>query len=209
MTPGVPVEDHCGVFFVRRFKDCLAALVPYYDDYGSNATLIFTIHGEVFTDHRTVKWNLRRLARLFCVDLESARQEMARFLHYSQGLPLPLSPSLVLVPLKTRTAVGKNDGCHGYFNPSAVVSFAASGNGKSRSSILLPGDHLLPCLYRPGTVQKRLRDGAIALERHRTALLIPGEPAGPDCKNILEGLARAFLSGLKKDNSGQSPPPER
>lgn len=191
------------------FKDCLAALVPYYEQDGTNATLIFTIPGEVFPDHRTVKWNLRRLARLYSVDLEAVRQNMAAFLHYSQGLPLPLSPNLVLVPLKTRRAVGKNDGCHGYFNPSAVISFAPSVVGKSRSSILLPGGHLLPCYYRPGTVQKRLRDGAIALERHRAALLIPGETAGAECKNLLEELARVFLSGLKKDDPGKPTPPGR
>lgn len=190
---------------MERCKECLAALVPYYDQDGGNATLIFTTGGDVFADHRTVRWNLRRLARLFSVDLEAARRNQGEYLHYSQGLPLPLSPALVLVPLKTRTAYGKNDGCHSYLNPSAVVSLDAVEQGKARSAILLPGEHLLPCHYTLKTVRKRLRDGAIALERHR-AILLPGNGRGtafpPDYKDLLEQLVRAFISGVKKEAGG-------
>lgn len=182
---------------MERFKDRLGALVPYYDEQGGNATLIFTAGGEVLSDRRTLKWNLRRLARLYSVDLEATRGNLREYFHYSQGLPLPLSPSLVLVPLKTRRAVGKNDGCHSYVNPAVIVSLAAAaGGGIERSSILLPGDHLLPCRYTLRTVQKRLRDGATALERHR-ALLRP--PKGPDPDGysaLLKDLARVLLKSF-------------
>lgn len=184
---------------MESYKDRLAALVPYYDQRGGNATLIFTTGGELHTDPRTLKWNLRRLARLYGVDLEATRQNMRAYFHYSQGLPLPLSPQLVLVPLKTRSAVGKNDGCHSYINPSAIVSLAASRSGESRSSLLLPGEHLLPCRYTLRTVQKRLRDGATALERHRALLLSQKERGGGDCYSVLlKELARALLNGFKE-----------
>lgn len=156
---------------MERWKDNLAALVPFYDAEGGNATLIYTETGEVFEDHRTVKWNVRRLARLFCVDLEAARRKQADYLLSRQGVPLPLSPALVLVPLKTRRAVGKNDGCHSYLNPAAVRGLAAVNEGDARSVLTLPGEHLLPCRYTLKTVRRRLRDGAAALERHRDALL--------------------------------------
>lgn len=190
-----------GCNLMERCKDCLAALVPYYDQDGGNATLIFTTGGEVFEDQRTVKWNLRLLARLFSVDLEAARRNQGEYFHYAQGLPLPLSPALVLVPLKTRNAVGKNDGCHSYLNPSAVMSLDAVEQGKARSAILLPGEHLLPCHYTLKTVRKRLRDGAIALERHR-AILLSRNGHGPGYKDLLEQLVRAFISGLKNNAGG-------
>ncbi len=182
---------------MERFKECLSALVPYYDEDGSNATLIFTTAGAVFPDRRTVKWNLRRLARLYSVDLEAARRNQREFFHYRQGLPLPLSAELVLVPLKTRKAVGKNDGCHSYLNPSAIVSAAAAREGAKRSTILLPGEHLLPCLYSVQTVRKRLRDGAIALERHRSVLLSPGCPA-EDFGGLLRELVKALIAGIQE-----------
>lgn len=190
---------------MERWKDCLTALVPYYNQDGGNATLIFTDRGEIFEDRRTVKWNLRRLARLFCVDLEAARRNQGEYLHYRQGLPLPLSPALVLVPLKTRKGVGKNDGCHSYLNPSAVVRLAAADEENVRSIIVLPGELRLPCLYTLKTIRKRLRDGAIALEKHRAALL-PGlsmpEVSSRDYKLLLEKFIHALIAGAKKESGG-------
>ena len=188
---------------MERWKDCLAALVPYYNRDGANATLIYVSSGEVFEDHRTVKWNLRRLARLFSVDLEAVRRNQGEYLHYSQGLPLPLSPSLVLVPLKTREAVGKNDGCHSYVNPSAVVDLLeVKEQGKVRSIIILPGEHRLPCHYTLKTVRKRLRDGAIALERHRATLLrgtASLKISSQDYRKLLEQLVYTLVAGIRQE----------
>ncbi len=189
---------------MERWKECLAALVPYYNHDGGNATLVFTDGGEIFEDHRTVKWNLRRLARLFSVDLEAARRNQVDYLHYCQGLPLPLSPSLVLVPLKTRRAVGKNDGCHSYLNPSAVVELLeAKDQVNVRSLIVLPGDHRIPCHYTLKTVRKRLRDGAIALERHRAALL-PGATishvSSQDYRKFLEQLVYTLVAEIRQES---------
>lgn len=188
---------------MERWKDCLAALVPYYNHDGGNATLIFTCSGDIIEDRRTVKWNLRRLARLFSVDLEAARRNQGEYLHYSQGLPLPLSLNLVLVPLKTRKAVGKNDGCHCYLNPSAVVDLLeAKEQGNVRSIIVLPGEHRIPCHYTLKTVRKRLRDGAIALERHRAALL-PGstipQVSSQDYRKLLEQLVYTLVAGARRE----------
>ena len=189
---------------MERWKDSLSALVPYYNQDGGNATLIFTGSGDIIEDRRTVKWNLRRLARLFSVDLEAARRNQGEFLHYSQGLPLPLSPNLVLVPLKTRQAGGKNDGGHSYLNPSAVVELReAKGEENVRSIIVLPGEHRIPCHYTLKTVRKRLRDGVIALERHRAALL-PGSAISQaslqDYRQLLEQLVCVLSAGIRQES---------
>lgn len=164
---------------MERWKDCLAALVPHYDRNGGNATLVYTTAGDLFEDRRTVRWNLRRLARCFSVDLEAARQKQANFLGRLQGVPLPLSAALVLVPLKTREAVGKNDGCHAYVNPAAVVDSRQCAAGPARALLTLPGGHHIPCLYSSRTVRKRLRDGQIVLERFRAEMLPGVSPRRP------------------------------
>ena len=46
-----------------RWRENLAALLPRYDEDGGNCTRVCTTGGEVIHDRRTVKWNLRRLAR--------------------------------------------------------------------------------------------------------------------------------------------------
>ena len=68
--------------------------------------------------------------------------------------------------------MGKNDARHCYPNPSAVVDLLeAKEQGNIRSIIVLLGEHWILSLHledRPETP----RDGAIALERHRAALLL-------------------------------------
>lgn len=186
---------------MEQWKDCLAALVPFYTQQGGNATLILTDSGGVFEDQRSVKWNLRRLARLFSVDIEVSRRNQREYFHYTQGLPLPLSPGLVLVPLKTRKAVGKNDGCHSYVNPSAVLGLAEGDGGEARSVIVLPGEQRLPCHYTMKTVRKRLRDGIISLEKYGAIML--GSPSivhvsSGDYELFLEKFIHALIGGAKK-----------
>lgn len=186
---------------MKRWKDCLAALVPYYSAEGGNATLICTVDGDVFEDRRTVKWNLRRLARIFSVDLEASRRNQAEYLHYRQGLPLPLSPALVLTPLKTREAVGRNDGCHSYVSLSAVTDLLEEREqGGGRSIVVLTGGHRLPCHYSLKTVRKRLRDSAIVLDRHRATLLPASEISGAanqEYREFLERLVFTLVAGVK------------
>lgn len=149
-----------------KWKESLAALVPYYDADGGNATAVYTIAGARETDRRTIKWNLRRLAKLYCLDLEAARSRYGLFLECGQGVPIPFSPNLVLVPLKVRCVVGKNDGACGYFNPAAVEVAPGANQDNCRSALLLPGGYRISCCYTGKTVKKRLRAGEIVLDRY-------------------------------------------
>ena len=123
------------------WEEELAALVPCYDENGGNATLIYSAGGAVEADRRSVKANLRRLARFYQVDLEAARRRYGQYLGRAQGVPLPFSLSLVLVPVKMRVPVGKNDGADGYVNPGAVQGCLEADPGEEpvRSFLLLKG----------------------------------------------------------------------
>ncbi len=152
---------------MEQVKDRLAALIPCYDRQGGNATLIYTTGGEIIPDRRTVKWNLRRLARLYSVDLQAIRQNYGSYLGCRQGVPLPFSAGLVLVPLKIRSPVGKNDGCYGYINVPAVDSICPDGDCRGRCVIALAGGYSLTCLYTCRTVQNKIRLAKIALDYYR------------------------------------------
>ncbi len=188
---------------MERWKENLAALLPCYDRDGGNATLIYTTKGEVEHDRRTLRWNLQRLARLFCVDLEAARRRHGGYLHCRQGAPLPFSASLVLVALKTRCPVGKNDGSYGYFNPAAIekCEAAAADSAEARSIIALPGGHRVTCFYAPQTVFKRLRLGELLLERFRRELLprsaVPAQPQ-PQARDYQAFLERLVLALVRE-----------
>ncbi len=189
---------------MEQWKDNLAALVPQYDQSGGNATLIYTMEGEVGGDRRTVKWNLRRLARLYCVDLEATRCRFGSYLECRQGVPLPISTVLVLVPLKVRRPVGKNDGCYGYFNPAAVEDVAAGRAGNAGSVIVLKGGYRVDCHYAPRTVSKRLKSGEFVLDRFRRETASCRSTADisvlhPEQWRFLESLFVALVRGAGKD----------
>jgi hypothetical protein len=188
---------------MEQWKDCLAALLPYYSWSGENATLIFTVHGEVIADRRTVKWNLQRLARFYCVDLQAARSYYARLLHCQQGVPLPFSPSLVLVPLKVRPVIGKNDGSCGYINPEAVQACSGTDQGATKCLLRLAGGQTIPSLYTVRTVQRRLQAGRLVAERYRSRLITESIcKDGSELNNLseqrqlLKRLAAALFSSL-------------
>ena len=181
--------------------DKLAALIPYYDQDGSNATLIYRCDGAVDTDKRTVKSNMRRLARQYCIDLSAARKNHGGCLGMVQEAPIPLSASLVLVPLKVRQAIGRNDGCCGYINPGVVLS-CSPAEEKNTTILMLRGEHRVEVLYSRRTVLRRLKAGRYILENYRRQLL-PGEQyahgnefAPPVSAPSLEQILKMFVRAL-------------
>jgi hypothetical protein len=195
-----------------KWKENLAALVPFYDTDGGNATALYTLEGLRETDRRTIKWNLRRLAKLYCLDLEAARSRYGRYLECGQGTPIPFSPNLVLVPLKVRQVTGKNDGACGYFNPAAVEVAPGAEKDRGRSSLLLPGGYRILCSYAVKTVKKRLKAGEIVLDRYSRESYsgaTSGKPGAPldNCfllERILVSAVREIARRDKGDKSGSS-----
>lgn len=200
-------KDSC----LEIWRDELAALLPHYAADGGNCTLICTTGGEVIHDSRTVKWNLRRLARSYSLDLEAIRCNYGRYLGLSQGVPLPLSPSLILVPLKLRRPVGRHDGSCGYLNCLAVEELSAAGPQRCR--LLLRGNHRLDCLYSELTARKRLKAGEILGDCLRGELeraFAAGGTASPGLPRewwaLLESLVQAMLASREKNGTRRQVP---
>lgn len=181
-----------------HWKEQLAAMVPYYAQDGGNATLIYYGNGEVKEDRRTLKWNLRRLARNFSVDLEAARLNYGRYLDWRQGVPLPFSLSLVMTPLKMRQAFGKNDGCYGYINACAVEDCLPEPGEKSGCLLCLEGGHRLSCLFSLRTTRQKLNAARLVLERYRVENNPASRLADHDPLPGLPAEWRALLGQLLK-----------
>ncbi len=153
-----------------KFEDCrdtIAALVPFYDEGGGNATRIYTVSGEVIEDSRTLRWVIKKIARVFAADLEALRHNYGSYLSLSQGVPLPFSDKLVMVPLKLRRVISENDGAGGYINMCAVEKVEDYIDDEIyKSRIHLTGDRVIPCIFARKTVERRLRSGEHARERY-------------------------------------------
>lgn len=150
---------------MKRWEKNLAALVPYYSPSGGNCTQIYYQSGQVEEDKRTVKWNLRRLARSYCIDPEASRKLYGAYIMRHNDVPLPLSDSLILVSLKVRKVIGRNDGSNGYFNLSAIGEIKANNGGRKGTTVVLPGNISIISYFSKRTVEKRLKEGELIRER--------------------------------------------
>jgi hypothetical protein len=93
----------------------IAAMLPVYD--GGNVTRLITNSGEQIIKKRTCKTVLKRLARLYGVDLPAVRQLYRKPLNKKLSIPIPLGMDILLIPLKFREKpLGANDGTLGYVN---------------------------------------------------------------------------------------------
>ena len=113
---------------------------------------------------------LKGMVKYYDAGLAMLRENYGNYLGCSQAVPFPLTPRLVLVAVKTRTALNPKDGATGYVNLCDVKEIVAvetdTGSESVKCRILLNGGHSLPCLYSTGTIEKRLKYGRLALERH-------------------------------------------
>ena len=195
----------------ENYRDTIAALVPFYDDGGGNATRIYTVSGEVMDDRRTMRWAIRKVARVFAADLEVLRKNYGNYLSLSQGVPLPFSDKLVLVPLKLRRVIGENDGAVGYVNVLAAEKVEDhpdpdkdkekdnekdNEKDKFKSIIHLTGNQAIPCFFTRKTAERRLRTGWFARER----LLYSN--------NLQLDKSLSCGSGMVKENGGGEVSPE-
>lgn len=97
------------------FNNGLTALLPVYDD--GNVTRVFTHNGEQALVRKTCKTVLKNLARFYGVDLAATRSYYGRIINKKQGVPIPMTANLLLIPVKVReNPLGENDGTLGYLN---------------------------------------------------------------------------------------------
>ncbi len=143
----------------------LLALIPVYRD-GGNACRVFT-REDAFEDNRTVRWFLRRLAAYYGFEPATLRREYAGYLCRSHYVSLPLSPRLVLLPLKMRQARIPGDSTLGYLNACEIATVLKEKNEPLfRSSIQFKNGLVLLCLNSASTVRERLLEAELVLKEY-------------------------------------------
>lgn len=145
----------------KVLKECIeegiVALLPVYEE-GGSATKIYTRKSE-YTDPRSLRWILRQGAAYYGSELKVVRQQYAEHLQRRQNVPFPLSPHLILLPLKMREARVSGDTTIGYINAFEVEKALNEGEAPYRSAILFKGGLTLPCLNSFATLQERFLQG--------------------------------------------------
>ncbi len=108
---------------------------------------------------------LRNLVHGYGYDLAMLRKQFGGKLYCRQDIPLPLSATQALVPLKMRCPFSEKDGATGYVNLCAVlavVSASEQQEGVAACHLQLAGGHTLPSLFSKVNTAGRLNKAKIA-----------------------------------------------
>ncbi len=145
----------------------LAAFLPVYED--GNVTRVFTGNGDQILVRRTCKTVLRNLARFYGVDLSAVREYYGSSINKKQGVPIPMTANLLLIPVKVRkNPLGENDGTLGYVNFREIKQVANGEDGKCYITFQCDKDLLV--LVSQATMREYMKNARLVeslfLNRH-------------------------------------------
>lgn len=139
--------------------ESITAIFPEYTTAGDH-TVIYLCTGKQLTGKNRVTTIIRKLANARAIDLYTLKKQTAAVTQRSILQPLPLTPGLILVPVKIRTPRLPGDSSTGYFNYRAVTgvsSCPADGPPDCKAVIHLAGGLALPCLWTAATIRKYMQ----------------------------------------------------
>ncbi|MEN6414800.1 MAG: hypothetical protein ABFC84_18840 [Veillonellales bacterium] len=142
--------------------DSIAAILPCYSSTG-DATTIITTDGQSRTNATKVHTVIRRIALSRSTDLIALKQHVTRTTQRVILTPLPLSPGLVLCPVKVRRPRIAGDTSTGYVNYHAVNNVQKCSNPPFQSAITLAGGTEIPVLWARATVIRQLQHARLAI----------------------------------------------
>ena len=154
--------NFCGEPHVREVESYieeLAMLIPVYVPDGGDMTKVVLRTGETWHDPRPVPAVLKGIARYFGVDLTALRERYGEILGKRLNVPLPLSPHLVLAPLKMRQPCVPKDGTTGYVAARYVERVMPHGEGTGCR--ILCGAVQAECLQSAEFARQQLRHARI------------------------------------------------
>lgn len=142
----------------KMVKDEIIALIPLYVDNKGNSTKIITNKSNSIILYKTIRTALKLLAKYFMIDLSSARKYYGDLIGSSNVIPIPFSSDNILVPIKTRRPISKNDGSFSYINLRFIKNIHERDNGVY---ILMEGNVEIKCIQNIKTVKKHISQGRI------------------------------------------------
>jgi hypothetical protein len=160
----------------ERFAGELAMLMPIYVPGGGDMTEIVTEGGERWIDPRPVPLVLKSVARYYGVDLVAVRERYGDILGRRLNVPLPLSPHLVLIPLKMRLPRVQKDGTTGYVATRCIERIRPCEE-PNRCCLLLGGVVEVECLQSLEFVKQQVRRARIVETFYRERMSL-GATAG-------------------------------
>jgi hypothetical protein len=192
----------------KYIQEELLALLPRYRD-GVGETVIYTSEGR-YLDPRGVPWLVERLASYYSLNLLELRRRCGRLLNLRHHISLPLSESLVLLPVKMRQSAELGETTTGFINLQQILQILPPEEKAFAwlSRIQFKCGLQLKTLNTPETLRDRLRQGEVVrkdfLQRRSRGIAFAGLSRQalleqlPNCDCVLKDIF-IDLFGLKQD----------
>lgn len=137
----------------------IAALVPVYESGQGNVTWLITSDGGEHLIPKTVKTVLKRIARAYGADLSALRKNYGKAVNRKNYVPIPLSSSLILIPVKFRERpLSENDGTVGYLSYYEIQKVSEEALG---CRVLLSCGRELKILIAKSTLMEYMKDARL------------------------------------------------
>lgn len=137
----------------------IAALLPVYEEGQGNVTYLITSDGEEHLIPKTVKTVLKRIASAYGADLSALRKNYGKAVNRKNYVPIPLSSSLILIPVKFRERpLSENDGTVGYLSYYEIREVSEEGQG---SRVKLSCGREIKVLLAKATLIEYMKDARL------------------------------------------------
>ncbi|MBS4535793.1 hypothetical protein GOQ29_09220 [Clostridium sp. D2Q-14] len=111
----------------KMLRGNLIAMIPVYvKNEGNSTRIILEKFQDMYINNR-ISTVLKVIANHYTVNLQSIRREYGKGIESKNMVPIPLNKRDVLIQIKTRIPVSKNDGSIGYFNLRYINSIIEEG----------------------------------------------------------------------------------
>jgi hypothetical protein len=139
---------------IKRFEDKnIAAIIPCYHQQLGNATELVLLDEEPVFLPRTIKTVLTNLARINAIDLRALRQKCGDILGCTKAAPVALSPRLILMPVKVRKPISRNDSSRGYINYFTIDAVDDRGDF---CAVTLKNQRVIECFHSIRSINRHI-----------------------------------------------------
>ncbi len=94
----------------------IEAIMPERDENGGNFTKISLETGLEWVELIRCSTYIKNVAKIMSFDMPAWKLNASQILSKNYGIPLPVHPGVVLVPVKVRSSAYKDEGSYGYIN---------------------------------------------------------------------------------------------
>lgn len=154
-----------------------AAYIPCYD--GGNSVMAVKKSGQTVTLDKGIKTVVRMLLKESSMDINAFRKNFSGSAGKLNLIPIPLNLDTVLIPLKVRKAIGKNDGAYAYVDMSSIKDVS----GFRTSTVTLLCGMEIGCLESPRAVKRRMQTANMVKIQY--ALGLKGDAGNDDMSRII------------------------